>query len=70
MYGSNCHNRGCAWNTGKLGRQSRCSFPNKKAFMLCEVPSRRQIERAREYIEGGTVIDLICQTEREVRHGS
>jgi len=44
MHGSNCHNKKCLLNTGKLDTYSRCSHPNQKMFMMCEAPSNLQID--------------------------
>lgn len=38
MYGYNCYNKQCPFNTGKIGTNKRCSRPNKVAFMMCETP--------------------------------
>jgi len=39
MYGKDCHNKHCLHNS-----KSGCTNPKRTAFMLCEKPSRRQID--------------------------
>ena len=52
MNGNNCHDKACLFNVGKLGTRLRCRSSNKRTFMLCEEPSRKQIERIRGKIIG------------------
>jgi len=66
MYGKNCHDKDCRFNTGKLGMQTRCSHPNKKAFMLCEKPSREQIDRILEKNHKISEADCTIEMDKEI----
>ena len=39
MYGRNCHDNYCLYN-----KATKCQKPNRKMFMMCEKPSRKELD--------------------------